>query len=204
MSDVQKTPLSRTLSNLATQQALNEIQKLGLRLPGRVVSVEGAIVEVSFDVEGITLPNVTMAAQMSKYMRAPIQIGDLGYATTADAYLGGVTGLGGGTADSTPRGNLSMLVWVPLGNKGWETPDDTASVMTSVNGQFVVSVGNAGITMSHSGTTLLQINTSGQVIINSRVFLDHLHNNTPGGSGAGTYTAPSGGGLIAGDSGAVV
>lgn len=204
MSDVQKQPLSRTFSNFATQQALNELQKVGLRLPGHVVSVDGAIVTVAFDVEGITLPQVTMAAQMSKYMRAPIQAGDLGYATTADAYLGGVTGLGGGTADSTQRGNLSMLVWVPVSNKGWAIPDPTASVMTSANGDFVVSVGNTGITMSYNGTTLLQINTSGQVIINSRVFLDHLHNNTAGSGGAGTYTAPSGGGLITGDSGAVV
>lgn len=204
MSDVQKVPLSRTLPALATQQALNELQKVGLRLPGHVVSVSGAIVTVAFDVEGITLPNVTMAAQMSKYMRAPIQAGDLGYATTADAYLGGVTGLGGGTADSTPRGNLSMLVWVPLGNKSWATEDPTASFMSSVDGNFVVSAGNSGITMSYAGTTLLQINTSGQVIINGRVFLNHIHTNTAGSGGAGTYTAPSGGGLITGDSGAVV
>lgn len=204
MSDIQKQPLSRTFSNLATQQALNELQKLGLRLPGHVVSAAGAVVTVAFDVEGITLPNVTMAAQMSKYMRAPIQVGDLGYATTADAYLGGVTGLGGGTADNTQRGNLSMLVWVPLGNKSWATPDPTASVMTSANGDFVVSVGNSGITMSYNGTVLLQINTSGQVIINSRVFLEHLHSNVAGGGGAGTYTAPSGGGLVTGDSGMVV
>ncbi|MGA7539948.1 MAG: hypothetical protein WBW93_14405 [Steroidobacteraceae bacterium] len=204
MGDAQKTPLSRTLSSLATQQALNEIQQLGLRLPGHVVAVNGAIVTVAFDVEGITLPQVTMAAQMSKYMRAPIQVNDLGYATTADAYLGGVTGLGGGTADLTQRGNLSALVWVPVGNKAWSTPDPTASVMTSANGEFVVSVGNSGITMSYSGTTLLQIDTSGNVTINGRVFLEHIHSNIAGGGGAGTYTAPSTGGLITGDSGAVV
>ena len=195
MSDVQKLPLSRTFPALATQQALNELQKVGLRLPGHVVAVSGAIVTVAFDVEGLALPNVTMAAQMSKYMRAPIQVEDLGYATTADAYLGGVTGLGGGTADLTQRGNLSMLVWVPVSNKDWSIPDPTASVMTSANGDFVVSVGNSGITMSYNGTTLLQINTSGQVIINSRVFLNHDH-------GPGSYVAGST--AVTGDSGTVV
>lgn len=119
MSDAHKNPLSRTLSGFATQKALDEIAKIGLRLPGHVTAVSGAIVTVNFDVEGLTLPQITMAAAMSRYARAPIQIGDLGYATTADAYLGGVTGLGGGVADSTQRGNLATLVWVPLGNKSW-------------------------------------------------------------------------------------
>jgi hypothetical protein len=195
MGDAQKTPLTGTLPALATQQALNEIQKIGLRLPGHVVAVEGATVTVAFDIEGVPLPQVTMAVQMSKYMRAPLQVGDLGFATTADAYLGGVTGLGGGTADLTQRGNLSMLVWVPVSNKGWVIPDPTASVMESANGQFIVSCGNGGITMSYAGTTLLQINTSGQVVINSRVFLNHDH-------GPGTYVAGST--PVTGDSGTVV
>ena len=178
----QKTPLSRGLPKLAQRMAQDELEKRGWRLPGHVVAVSGPIVTVNFDVEGLTLPQVKMAVATSKYMRAPIQINDTGYATTADAYLGGVTGLGGGTANLTKRGNLSNLVWVPLGNANWSTPDPTASVIESANGQFVVSCGNSGITMSYNGTTLLQINTSGQVIINSRVFLNHDH-------GPGTYVA---------------
>lgn len=195
MSDIQKTPLSRTLSSLASAQALNEIQQRGLRLPGHVVAVSGAIVTVAFDVIGITLPQVTMAAQMSKYMRLPIQVGDLGYATTADAYLGGVTGLGGGVADNTQRGNLSALVWVPVGNRSWSAIDSTSTHLESANGQFTVDVSNSGITMAHAGTVLFQINTSGQVIINTRVFLNHDH-------GPGTYIAGST--PVTGDSGTVV
>lgn len=194
MSDQQKTPLSRALSGFATQKALDQIAKIGLRLPGHVTAVSGAIVTVNFDVEGITLPQVTMAAQMSKYMRTPIQVGDLGYATTADAYLGGVTGLGGGAADNTQHGNLSTLVWVPLGNKGWSAVDSTSAHLESANGQFTVDVSNTGIKLSHNGTVLLQADSSG-VTIQSKPFLTHEHQ-------PGTYVAPNG--PVTGDSGAVV
>jgi len=196
MSDAQKTPLSRTLSGFATQKALDEIAKIGLRLPGHVTAVTGAIVTVNFDVEGLTLPQVTMAAAMSRYARAPIQIGDLGYATTADAYLGGVTGLGGGAADGTQRGNLATLVWVPLGNKGWSEVDSTSMHLESANGQFTVDVSDTGIKLSHNGTVLLQADSSG-VTIQSKPFLTHEH-------APGTYIAPSGGGPVTGDSGTVV
>lgn len=194
MSDAQKTPLSRTLSSFSTTQALNELQKVGLRLPGHVVAVSGAIVTVAFDVEGLSLPQVTMAAQMSKYARMPIQVDDLGYATTADAYLGGVTGLGGGTADDTQRGNLATLVWVPLGNKAWSAVDSTSMHLESANGLFTVDVANGGITMSYNGTVLLQVSSSA-VTIQGKTFLTHEH--LPG-----TYVAGST--PVTGDSGAVV
>lgn len=193
MSDAQKTPLTGTLPALATQQALNEIQKIGLRLPGHVVAVSGAIVTVAFDVTGVTLQNVTMAAQMSQYARLPIQVGDFGYATTADAYLGGVTGLGGGTADLTQRGNLATLVWVPIGNSGWSAVDSTSMHLESANGLFTVDVANGGITMSYNGTVLLQVSSS-TVTIQGKVFLNHEH--LPG-----TYVAGST--AVTGDSGAV-
>jgi len=56
----QKTPLSRTLPLLAQRQALDEIYKRGLALPGKVTAVDGPIVTVSFLVSGVTLPQVTM------------------------------------------------------------------------------------------------------------------------------------------------
>ena len=192
--DQQKTPLSRTLTALSRSQAQDNTARIGLRLPGKVAAVSGSIVTVNFEA-GIPVQQMRMAVATSKYCRVPIQVGDEGFATTADAYLGGVTGLGGGTADLTQRGNLSALVWVPLGNAGWSTVDPTSMHLESADGSFTVDVANGGITMAYNGTTLFEINSSSQVIINSRVFLDHDHT-------AGTYVA--GTTAVTGDSGPVV
>lgn len=196
MSIQQKIPLSRSLPQLAARAAEDAQEQVGLRLPGHVTAVSGSIVTVNFDVHGVTLPQATMAVAMSQYDRIPIQVNDKGYATTADAFLGGATGLGNGTADLTQWGNLSNLVWVPISNKNWTAFDSTARVITSANGQFVVSCGNSGVTISYNGTVLFKVDTT-NVTINNRVFLNHDHS-------AGTYVAPSGGGPVTGDSGTVV
>ena len=192
----QKIPLSRSLPQMASKAAQDEQSQVGQRLPGHVVAVSGSIVTVNFDVEGATLPQVTMAVAVSQYDRIPIQVGDKGYATTADAYLGGVTGLGGGTADLTQWGNLSNLVWVPVSNKSWTAYDSTARVLTSADGKFVITCGNSGVTISYNGTTLFKVDTA-NVTINNKVFLNHEHT-------AGTYVSPGGGGAVTGDSGTVL
>jgi len=194
MSDQQKQPLARTLSAFASGKAADEIAKIGLRLPGHVTAVSGSIVTVNFDVAGVKIQQMTMAVATSKYCREPIQVDDLGFATTADAYLGGITGLGGGAADLTQRGNLSTLVWVPLGNKNWNAVDSSSMHLESANGLFTVDVANGGITMSYNGSVMLEI-TSGTVTIQGKTFLTHEHQ-------AGTYVVSSS--PVTGDSGAVV
>ena len=197
MSIQQKVPLSRTLPQLATRAAEDAQAQIGLRLPGHVVAVSGSIATVNFDVEGMTLPQATMAVAMSQYDRIPIQVNDKGYATTSDAYLGGVTGLGGGAADLTQWGNLSNLVWVPVSNKNWTTPDPTARILYSADGQAYALVGNsqvklsfgsgsvvmnsAGITLSFGGKSIV-INSSG-VTIDGILWDTHYHPGVTTGSG---------------------
>lgn len=113
---------------------LNEIGRRGRALPGTVIEVTGAIVSVNFDVSGITLPNVTMPLFGPEYVRYPIQPGDLGVAFPSDAYLGGTSGLGSGVADTSLRGNLSTLVWFPIGNKTWSEVDPDAVTIYGPNG----------------------------------------------------------------------
>lgn len=150
MSDAQKTPLSRTLSSFATQKALDEIEKRGAPLPGHVVSVSGAIVTVNFDVEGLSLPQMTMPIIGAEYVRLPVQPGDKGQAWPSSVYLGGISGLGGGTADLTPRGNLSALLWVPVGSKSWSQPDGFGgAVGIDAN---LVTTGNVAVGNGASGT----------------------------------------------------
>lgn len=204
MSNIQKTPLARTLPAFTKNKALDEIQKRGMALPGTVVSVSGAIVTVNFEVTGATLNNVTMPLFGPEYIRYPIKPGDKGVAFPASVYIGQVSGLGAPqeVADlNTLYGNLSTLVWFPIGNKNWTEPADTNAVtIYGPDGVTLRDTTNAasivlkptGITMNCAGHEII-INSSG-VTIDGKIFLTHEH--TPG-----TYIAGST--AVMGDSGAV-
>lgn len=126
VSNAQKTPFARSLNRFAEQKAAEAIQLTGRALPCSVVSVSGSIVTVKFEVDSkpFTLPNVTVPVGTPEYVRLPIQAGDKGVVLSSDAYLGGVSGLGGGTADLSIRANLSCLVFFPISNKGWSAAVD--------------------------------------------------------------------------------
>lgn len=209
MSNAQKTPLVKTLGGAATRSALNEIKKRGRSLPGTVVSVDGQIVTINFEVSGATIPQVTMPIYGAEYLRLPVQPKDLGAAFPVDVYMGGISGLGSGTATQTLQGNLSTLVWFPVGNKNWTPVDpnaltaygpngvvlrDTAShtVLTLTPSGIVVTSSSGSISMSAGGHTLV-IDSTG-VVIDGKTFLTHEH--LPG-----TFTAD--GFPVVGDSGVV-
>jgi hypothetical protein len=221
MTNAQKTPLSRTLSQYVSQRATDEIRKRGRSLPGTVLSVSGSIVTVNLDLAGKTLPRVTMPVFGPEFIRYPIQIGDKGVCFPVDVSIAGVSGLGSGTPDDTLQTNLSTLVWFPVGNKGWTAPPGSdgntlalyghlalllldsinadSSVKLASNG-ITLTFGSGSITMNSSGITLsfgshsVVINSSG-VTIDGKVFLTHEHQ-------AGTYVAPNG--AVTGTSGTVV
>lgn len=178
----QKTPLTRTLSAFAQQKALDEIGKLGLAIPGTVKAVSGAIITVNFEVSGLTLPQVTMPLAGPEYIRLPIKVGDKGLAVPASVYLGGISGLGGGTADDTLRGNLSTLFWLPIGSANWSSVADATKVtiygpggalIQDTTGAGFIEVTPTAITLSVGGHTIV-INSTG-VIIDGKVFLTHQH-----------------------------
>jgi hypothetical protein len=204
MSRAQKTPLSRSLPTFAQKKALDEIAKRGLALPGHVVAVTGAIVTVNFDLLDVTLQKVTMPLFGPEYIRYPVQVGDKGVAFPASVYLGGVSGLGGGTADLTMRGNLSTLVWFPIGNKNWTAPPGADANTLTLYGKTALELldsiaGNGSIKMTSSSITLacgghtIVINSTG-VVIDGRPFLSHIH--LPGAYVAGSTP-------VTNDSGAV-
>jgi hypothetical protein len=209
MSNAQKTPLSRTLPLFGQRKALDEIAKRGQALPGHVTSVVGQIVTVNFDVAGLTLPKVSMPVYGSEYIRLPIQNGDKGVAFPASVYIGGVSGLGAGTGDDTLQGNLSTLVWLPIGNANWTAPPGSDADTLALYGHLALllldslsnhsslklsssgitlTFGSGSITMSSSAITLtfgghsVVINSSG-VTIDGKTFLTHAHTGVTTGSG---------------------
>lgn len=193
----QKTPISRTLPSLIDSRVQAALDKLGKALPAKVESVTGPIVTVSFEVEGANLPQVTMPLFGPEYIRYPIQQGDLGVCFPADVYIGGVSGLGGGTADLTLRANLSTLVFFPIGNSGWSSVDPNAVTIYGPNGVVLrdteskttatltpsgldVESTDGTLTFSAGGHSIV-IDSTG-VIIDGRVFLAHEHTGVTTGS----------------------
>jgi hypothetical protein len=183
-----KLPLQRNLNQVAIIKAQQAIKSLGQALPCRVTAVSGKIVTVEFqmDTSPWTLPPITIPKAESEWFTEPTQIGNTGMTMPADAYLGGISELGGGTADFRKRGNLSALVFVPVGTKSF-TPVDpnaaqvqgpngvitrtttgtTSQVVTSTSGTTVtfgtntVVVNAAEIALNFGGTTSLVVNASG-------------------------------------------
>lgn len=207
MSNAQKTPFMRAMGSFGQRKALDEIEKRGSALPGHVVAVNGPIVTVNFDVKGLTLPQISMPIFGSEYVRLPIQAGDKGAAFPVDFYLGGISGLGGGTADDTLRGNLSALVWFPIGNKNWSAVDPNAVTLYGPNGVVMKdTAGNTTATLTPSGLVItaqtsitlsvgshsIVINASG-ITIEGRPFLAHQHQPGAYVVGSSPVTNNSGG-----------
>ena len=135
-SNAQKTPLVRSLNEAAAQRVRNAIQLLGKALPAEVVKVDptvgGAIVTVKFPIQSpFTLPQVRMPAAMSEYTRLPLQAatddtpGTKGVCFPAETFIGLTSGLADGAAPSLVQpGNLAALIFFPIGNLNWTTPED--------------------------------------------------------------------------------
>lgn len=150
--------VQKSANQLAINRAQQAIQNLGRSLPCRVVGVNGAIVTVSFEVNAapLTLKNITIPKAESPWIRMPTQVGDKGWTVPSDAYLSGVSGLGGGVANLTRPGNFSALVFVPISNAGSGPIDPNAAQVQGPNG--VISRTTTGTTSevvtNTSGTTV--------------------------------------------------
>lgn len=158
MHDGLKKPLAASLNLIAQQQVADAIAAMGKALPCHVVSIAGQIVSVAFDVDDptVTLPTVTMPIATSQYDWLPLQEGDKGLTVPSDVYLGGVSGLGGGTASATNVGNLSALVFLPVANASWSTTFEgyrlvqgpEGAVLQTLDGSVSLVLNSAGVTIN--------------------------------------------------------
>lgn len=150
--------VQRSANQLAINRAQQAIENLGRALPCRVVKVSGSIVTVAFEVNAapFTLPQITIPKAESNWIRMPTQVGDFGMTMPADAYLGGVSGLGGGTAGLTRPGNLSALVFVPVSNKNSPPIDQNAAQLQGPNGAIIRTTSGtpSSIVTNTDGTTV--------------------------------------------------
>ena len=155
-SNAQKTPFNRALTQIAQKQAGDADHLTGRALPCSVVSVSGAIITVKFEINSkFTLPNVTIPLATSQYARYPIKAGDKGVAISADAYIGGISGLGGGTADLSTRANLTNLIFLPIGSKSWPAVAADQVTFSAPNGVLLKDdAGDCEINITATGISI--------------------------------------------------
>jgi hypothetical protein len=190
-SNDRKTPLARSLNMVATERAQQALQLLGKALPAQIVQAQGAIVQVSFLLASpFVLPLVTMPLGISEYVRLPVQPGDKGVVYPSDFYLGGASGLGGGTAGLGAQGNLSTLVFFPIGNSAFQAVDPAVLTCYGPSGvtlrdqqsNTVVRITPTGITITlPSGGNVVV--TGGDVIADGISLKTHIHPGVATGGG---------------------
>lgn len=197
-SQFSKLWLQDTQNRVAILRARLAIQAQGRALPCHVVAVSGAIVTVAFDVSPSPwpLPQVKIPKAESPWIRMPTQVGDKGMTVSADAYLGGVSGLGGGTADVSQPGNFAALLFVPVSNAGSPPTDQNAAQVQGPNGAIIqtttgipssIVVNQNGITMTYGGK-VVTLNASG-FTIDGILFETHVHGGVQ--IGASNTTGPA-------------
>lgn len=227
VQNAQKTHLARSLNQFADKKVGQAIQILGKSLPCSVSAIPTAgvpIVTVKFEVNAApwTLPNVTVPMFGPEYLRYPIQVGCKGVVFPVDAYVGGVSGLGGGTADLSQRGNLSTLVFFPIANKGWtasEAPNKAVLygpdgvVLRDAGSKTVITIDKTdGVTITVQAAAHVTVNGNGIVNGNWQVngdlgitgTLTWPHGSIDGTSGNMTLTGDlaATGAVVAGSGGA--
>lgn len=180
----QKVPLARSLNDFARVRSGNAIQQIGKAWPCSVVSVTGSIVTVKFEVSQspYTFPQVAMPVFGPEYIRYPIQAGDKGMAIPADAYLGQMTDMGTGGADLSRRGNLSQLVFMPVGNAKWSAADANAVTIYGPNGAVLRTTdGTVSLVLTPSGVTIkigsvdVKVESSGVTVDGNLLVNGNIH-----------------------------
>lgn len=171
--NARKTPLQWSLNDFADIKVGNGIQNLGKGLPCSIVAiVSSCIVTVQFQVASVyNFPQITVPVATSEYVRLPLQVGDLGRVVPSDFYLGGISGLGGGTADLVRRGNLATLVFEPVSHTQWSSVDNNAVTLYGPNGcvlrdkssKTVITVTPETVTITVPSGKTVKISSGGTV-----------------------------------------
>lgn len=196
-TNAQVRPFGLSVNRWGRGKAIDQIAQLGRSLPCEVVAVKGAIVQVSFQITAIagqtplTIPNVTIPIIGSEYVRIPIQKGMKGMTVAADAYLGGMSGQGGGIATTARPANLTALAFVPIGNVSFFSVDGNVLVLYGPQGVTIQDQSGASkimltptsIALTAGGKTVT-INSAG-IALDGIVWETHTHNAPSGGGDTG-------------------
>jgi hypothetical protein len=183
-----RKPLAIQLDAYINKQIENSQQTLGKFLPCSVVSVMNdgngntvPIVTVKFEINyPYPLPQVTIPVHGFEYIRSPIKVGDKGLAISADVFIDNITGLGETTTTTADTGNLSAMVFMPVGNSTWSyKPGNELTLYATATGAHVavsanqVSLVSGGVSLTVNSTNVTI--AGGDLIVSGKSFLNHEH-----------------------------
>lgn len=137
MNEFSQFWMQRSLNQVAMRAAREAIENLGKCLPCTIVECAGQIVTVSFDPANTApalLPNLTVPVDSSAYDYVPYQSGDKGVVRPTDLYIGNISELGNPQATNIPAGNLSALVFTPVGKKSFIAANPNARLIQGPDG----------------------------------------------------------------------
>jgi len=201
-----RLPLQYSMGKLIDKKINSALQNNGEILPCSVVEIDGAIVTVSFQSQlppnfpGLSsLPQVQMPLAGAEYIRYPIKVGDKGLAMSANVSIGIISGLGNQSNGLIEPGNLSSMVFFPIGNVDWADFDPQSLTLYASATGALIKISPNTITLSIGGTSLI-VASSG-VTINGNLTVTgtvtgqgtNLHTHTHGGvqTGGSNTGAPN-------------
>lgn len=140
--DSHKHPFQYGLNFWGNKRINENTERQTKSIPCHVVEVAKDFIKVAFETSnGIHTPPVVKIPQSwSQFSREPTQVGNKGYASASDYYLGGVTGDSGGRTNFYPRGNLTAMSFNGVSHK--ENPDRNYDQLTHMAGPDGWIVGN--------------------------------------------------------------
>jgi hypothetical protein len=174
MHNGQKTPFARSLHEFGDIKVQDWLSQLPWSAPATVTKVVGALVQVKLAINAppFALPVLLVPQSSSNWAREPTQVGDLGRIVGTGYYLGGQSGLGGGTADLYPRANLTGAVWEPVSQQGFSTVDANAYVLQGPNGVVLMDSGKMTVvTITPTGVSIVDANGNEIVTSSGKVFV---------------------------------
>lgn len=199
MDQSRKLPTFASLSEGAKRQASRAVHMDARSMPATIVSVSGSIATVNFEIDsGYAIPQIQVPILGSEYIRSPLQKGCKGVVLSSDYYIGAMSGLGPGKASLSKRGNLSNLVFVPIGNTNFSSYDGSHLTIYGVSGVKIldkdggsssVLVEETSISLSNGQSSIKieggNVEITGTLVINGEDYLSHMHTNGNGGSPTG-------------------
>ena len=155
------TPLVYHGEQAITSRTQDKQQQTPQQIPATIVSTSGGLATVKAEMHGnFTIPQTQYPiAGYSEWFRPPVVNGDKGWLVSADYYLGGQSGLGGGVANFRGRANLTNMVWQPISEKSFSSNN------TWDNQAFLIAGPNGAKIMDAAGNAIVQVDVTNKKII---------------------------------------
>ena len=166
------TPIQNSIPTAIDKGAQDRQQLNVQNLPCTVTAVMGELVQVKVEAQGnYTIPKVLVPQAFSQWIREPTQVGDKGFLTSANYYIGGMSGIGGGVANYQKRGNMTPMVFQPISQKAFPANTNRnlnalllngpqGVVLQDTGGSCTLTLTSSGVVISVGGNTIT-INAAG-------------------------------------------